>query len=56
MTVSKKEFIYGEIREQILSLKAQPDTVLKEEDVAQVYGVSRTPVHEALQQLKQEGF
>ena len=56
MVISKKEFIYRETKEQILSLKARPDTVLKEEDVALVYGVSRTPVHEALQQLKQEGF
>ncbi len=56
MVISKREFIYREIKEQILSLKARPDTVLKEEDVALVYGVSRTPVHEALQQLKQEGF
>ncbi len=56
MAISKKEFIYREVKEQILSLKARPDTVLKEEDVALAYGVSRTPVHEALQQLKQEGF
>ena len=56
MAISKKDFIYREIKEQILSLKARPDTVLKEEDVALAYGVSRTPVHEALQQLKQEGF
>ncbi len=56
MVISKKEFIYREVKEQILSLKARPDTVLKEEDVAHAYGVSRTPVHEALQQLRQEGF
>ena len=56
MVISKKDFIYREVKEQILSLKARPDTVLKEEDVALAYGVSRTPVHEALQQLKQEGF
>ncbi len=56
MAISKKEFIYSEIKEQILSLKARPDAILKEEDVALNYGVSRTPVHEALQQLKQEGF
>ena len=56
MAISKKEFIYERIKEQILSLKARPGTILKEEKVALTNGVSRTPVHEALQQLKQEGF
>ncbi len=56
MAISKKEFIYEKIKEQILSLKARPGTILKEEEVALTNGVSRTPVHEALQQLKQEGF
>lgn len=54
--VRKKEIIYEGLKEQILSLKTRPDTILKEEVVAAKYGVSRTPAHEALQQLKQEGF
>ncbi|RLB66848.1 MAG: hypothetical protein DRH03_11730, partial [Deltaproteobacteria bacterium] len=54
--VRKKEIIYEGLKEQILSLKAKPDTILKEEEVAACYGVSRTPAHDALQQLKQEGF
>lgn len=56
MVLNKKEIIYDIIKDQILSLKARPDTVLKEEEVGALYGVSRTPVHDALQQLKQEGF
>ncbi len=54
--VRKKEIIYEGLKEQILSLKTRPDTILKEEVVAAKYGVSRTPAHDALQQLKQEGF
>ncbi|MCK5681898.1 GntR family transcriptional regulator [bacterium] len=56
MTIRKKELIYENLKEQILSLKTRPDTILKEEDVARKYGVSRSPVHDALQQLKLEGF
>ena len=54
--IRKKEIIYEKLKEQILSLKARPDAILKEEEVAACYGVSRTPAHDALQQLKQEGF
>lgn len=56
MAVRKKEIIYEQLKEGILSLKTKPDTVLKEEAVARAFNVSRTPAHDALLQLQQEGL
>jgi DNA-binding GntR family transcriptional regulator len=43
---------YGIIREKILSGELAPLTHLKEEDLAEVCGVSRTPVRDALRRLE----
>ena len=48
--------IYGRIKADIFALKFPPGTTLQEIDLGLSYGVSRTPVREALRQLLDEGF
>jgi DNA-binding GntR family transcriptional regulator len=44
------------LRDAILEGELAPDARLREEELAREFGVSRTPVREALQQLNAEGF
>jgi DNA-binding GntR family transcriptional regulator len=50
------EIVCESLREAILDGHLPPGTRLPEEELAQVFGVSRTPVREALQQLRVDGF
>jgi len=43
--------IYEQLRDRICLLDYPPGTILREADIAQEFGVSRTPVREALQRL-----
>jgi len=43
--------IYEELRDRICLLEYPPGTILREADIAAEFGVSRTPVREALQRL-----
>lgn len=47
---------YREIRRQIVAGDLQPGTQLKEEELAESCGVSRTPVRDALRRLEAELF
>jgi DNA-binding GntR family transcriptional regulator len=47
---------YSEIRGLILSGEASPGSQLKEEQLAEICGVSRTPVRDALRRLETELF
>ncbi len=44
------------LREAILSGKHRPGSRLRQEDLAEEYGISRIPVREALRQLESEGL
>jgi DNA-binding GntR family transcriptional regulator len=48
--------IYRQLRTQIVSMARRPGDVIAEKDIARQYGVSRTPVREALLQLAGEGL
>ncbi len=48
--------IYGEIRERICLLRYPPGTMLSENVLAEGFGVSRTPIRQALQRLEFEGL
>jgi GntR family transcriptional regulator, rspAB operon transcriptional repressor len=48
--------IYEELRAQIISLERRPGDPIVEGQIASAYGVSRTPVHEAVLKLADEGL
>jgi DNA-binding GntR family transcriptional regulator len=48
--------VYESLRESISTGTLMPGTRLIQSEVAERLGVSRLPVHEALQQLRREGF
>src|ERR687894_286250 len=49
---SRGEFVYKALLQAIRTGQIKPGDRIREEDVAQSLGVSRTPVREALQQLQ----
>jgi DNA-binding GntR family transcriptional regulator len=53
---SQSERIRDRIRQQILHAELRPGEIVIEPDLAQQYGVSKTPVREALQMLTVEGL
>lgn len=50
------EYAFRVIKEQIISLKLKPDTMISEKMFATELGISRTPVREALNNLSQTGI
>jgi DNA-binding GntR family transcriptional regulator len=48
--------IYSDLRAQLLSLKRRPGEAVSEAEIALSYGVSRTPVREAILKLSDEGL
>ncbi|WP_448190994.1 GntR family transcriptional regulator [Azospirillum sp. sgz301742] len=48
--------IYRELRDDILSLRRKPGEAIAEKQIAEAYGVSRTPVREAVLKLADEGL
>jgi DNA-binding GntR family transcriptional regulator len=50
------ERAYEIVRGQIVSGELEPGTQIKEEEIAQLCGVSRTPVRDALRRLEAEMF
>lgn len=54
--MSLAEGLYTALREEILDGSLAADTRLRETEIAQRFGVSRTPVREALKKLELEGL
>ncbi len=50
------EEVYREVRQRLLSGYWEPGTFVREADLAEAMGVSRTPVREALGRLASEGW
>lgn len=48
--------VYLALRRQILDMALLPGTRIIERDIAAAHGTSRTPVHEAVQRLTEEGL
>lgn len=48
--------LYKDLKENILNLKYKPGQILLEDEIAKIYNVSRTPIREALKDLKNDGF
>jgi DNA-binding GntR family transcriptional regulator len=47
---------YLQLREEIIRVDLPPGTVLREDELTQRLGVGRTPVREAIQRLRRDGF
>lgn len=54
--VAKSTYAYKSIKEKILSGELLPGVDINEKDLQIELGTSRTPVHEAILRLKDEGF
>ena len=48
---SNREYALRVIRDNIINLQLQPGSLISEQDIADELNLSRTPVHEALQEL-----
>lgn len=48
--------VFAGLRARMVSLELPPDAVLSRLDIAKEYGVSQSPVREAVQRLEQEGL
>jgi DNA-binding GntR family transcriptional regulator len=48
--------VYRKLKERIVFLDYEPGQALREKDLMQEFGVSRTPVREALIRLEVEGL
>ena len=48
--------IYSDLRTELLSLQRRPGEAISEAEIALSYGVSRTPVREAILKLSDEGL
>ena len=51
-----REIVYEELKRQILVGEISPGTRMMEVELADVMGVSRTPVREAIRKLEKEGL
>lgn len=58
VTVAKLRFqrIYSDLHDRIILLRYPPGTVIRETDLAEEFGVSRTPIRQVLQRLQFEGL
>src|ERR1700722_1687647 len=48
--------IYADLRAELVSLRRQPGAAISEAEIALAYGVSRTPVREAILKLADDGL
>jgi DNA-binding GntR family transcriptional regulator len=55
-TATAASKIYSDLRAELVSLQRRPGEVISEAEIALSYGVSRTPVREAILKLSDEGL
>ena len=53
---SLSEEVYQRLQQQIITLELTPGQKLNDQQLAETFGVSRTPVREALKKLEEEGL
>jgi len=56
LPLSKTQFVYEWIRQEILSGALEPGSRIRQQEVAETLGVSYTPVREAIRQLQATGL
>src|SRR6202040_3275010 len=55
-TATASARIYADLRAELISLQRQPGEGVSEAEIALSYGVSRTPVREAIRKLADDGL
>jgi DNA-binding GntR family transcriptional regulator len=55
-TATASSRIYSDLRSELVSLRRRPGEAVSEAEIALAYGVSRTPVREAILKLSDEGL
>jgi DNA-binding GntR family transcriptional regulator len=55
-TATTASRIYSDLRSELVSLRRRPGETISESEIALAYGVSRTPVREAILKLSDEGL
>lgn len=53
---SRGELVFETLKREILDLRLEPGRQLSENEICQRFGVSRTPVRDALRLLQEQGF
>ncbi|MBQ8816527.1 MAG: GntR family transcriptional regulator [Lachnospiraceae bacterium] len=53
---SREEWVYESLKSDILDLRLKPGQLLKEAEICEKFGVSRTPVRDAIRLLQEQGF
>ena len=53
---SNVDILYSQLKQKIISFELYPGTRVTEQVLAEMFGVSRTPIRQALQRLEIEGF
>lgn len=53
---NREEMVYENLKQNILDLELKPGQLLKETELCERFGVSRTPVRDALRMLQEQGF
>ncbi len=53
---SNVDDLYTRLKQKIISFELYPGTRVTEQELAELFGVSRTPIRQALQRLEIEGF
>ncbi len=53
---NREEMVYETLKRDILDLALKPGQLLKETELCERFGVSRTPVRDALRMLQEQGF
>ena len=53
---SREEWVYESLKSDIWDLRLKPGQLLKETEICEKFGVSRTPVRDAIRLLQEQGF
>ena len=53
---NRSELVFETLRQEILDLRLKPGQIISENEFCERFGVSRTPVREAVRRLQEQGF
>ena len=53
---NRGEQVFETLKREILDLKLEPGRMISENEICERFGVSRTPVRDALRLLQEQGF